>query len=260
MTRERKMKVMLVLGLTGLTMLFVAGLKRNSDHYKVGKDLKPKTPSICRHRKISSVSPEDKGEDSSVDASLETICANENQLATLKEDLEHLQRERNRVIAALEKYTREEEKERKAKKEKSDKENDKEKERQASQFALLSAMMFSMQTPSPQMTIPTPMVMASSPFHNPSSQQLNNYMQMATLNRLSFNMERDNYWQPEWDSQGNLSNPIYGGPSAFQNIENMYRDPLGSGVQSQNPYQAQLPFNQNQMMGPRIQQPTLFFQ
>jgi hypothetical protein len=245
MTRERKMKVMLVLGLTGLTMLFVAGLKRNSDHYKVSKDLKPKTPSICRHRKISSVSPEDNGEDSSVDASLETICANENQLATLKEDLEHLQRERNRVIAALEKYT---------------KESEEEKERQASQVALLSAMMFSMQTPSPQMSIPTPIIMASSPFHNPSTQQLNNYMQMATLNRLSFNMERDNYWNPEWDSQGNLSNSLFGGPSAFQNIESMYRDPLGTGIYSQNPYQTQMPFNQNQIMAPRHQQPTLFFQ
>ncbi|MCF8058777.1 MAG: hypothetical protein K9K67_05745 [Bacteriovoracaceae bacterium] len=251
MTRERKMKVTLVLGLTGLSMLFTAGLKRSSDHNKISRDLTPKTPSICRHRKISSIA---EGE-TTIEASLETICNNDSKIDTLKEDLEHLQKERARVVAALEKYTLEIEEEEKKKKEKKEKVE----ENQISQAALLNAMMFSMQTPAPQMSMPLPIITASSPFHNPSSQQLTNYLQMVMMNRLSFSMEKNNYWQPQWNAQGHLSNPIYGGPNAFQNIEDMYRNPLGQGQNPQELYHAQTPIDQRPST-PWEQQPTLFFQ
>lgn len=239
MTRERKMRVTLVLGLSALSVLFTAGLKRSSDHEKLSV-LKPKTPSFCERlattpfsfktkhasRSISSEVAEEKTEETSAEEKLAEVCANERKLAALKADLERIQKDKDEIIALVERVKEKEEKKTKKKKIKVEDED------QA--MLLLLAHRFQMQQQQQsmagqlQMSLPLPIVTAHSPFHNPSRQDLTNYMQMAMMNRMQFSLTEDQYWHPEWNAQGHMTNPVYGTPQTWSNIEEMYRNPMGN--------------------------------
>ena len=252
MTRERKMRVTLVLGLSALSVLFTAGLKRSSDHEEKAA-LKPTTPSFCERLATSpfkfkptfpsrSISSEEE-EAESTDETLLEVCENERKLAALKADLEKIQKDKDEILALVERATEEERKRESKKKEKIKVESKDE------AMLLLLAHRYSMMQqrqnfmPQPSMVMPTPMVDAYSPFHNSSTQDLTNYMQLAMMNRMQFSLTEDQYWHPEWNAQGQMTNPIYGTPQTWSNIEDMYRNPMGDAF----------------IPGPQGQQPSFYF-
>lgn len=240
MTRESKLRVKMVLGVLSLSVLFVAGLKRNSDHDQISlkeKNLKPATPSFCAQYSGSStpsrsIASGDESEDAKTEEGLEQICENENRIATLKAELDELQEKKDETIALLERVQKKlKEDENKKKKKKKIKVEDKD---QA--MLLLLANRYSMMQQQANMAaqfsfaMPAPMSEAYSPLHNRSSKQNMEYLQMALMHRVNFSMQEDHYWHPEWNAQGHLTNPIYGTPNTWQNIESMYRNPVGSNV------------------------------
>lgn len=260
MTRESKLRVTMVLGLFGLSLLFTAGLKRSSDHERTFSmkkhDLRPATPSFCQQKNFVTISRSIASGDeatsetseetnSDIDKDLQQICENENRIANLKAELDELQKNRDDILALIERVQeKEEEKERKRKKKKVEDED------QA--MLLLLANRYSMiqnqanMANQMAMAMPTPMVDAYSPLHNRTSQQNMQYLQMALMHRVNFSLQEDHYWHPEWNAQGQLTNPIYGTPQTWQNIESMYRDPVGSGVYQLNPQGTQTPLYHDQ--------------
>ncbi len=242
MTRESKLRVNLVLGFLSLSMLFVAGLKRNSDHStevsQKRQDLKPTTPSFCRAIDLSkpsrSIASGDDETQTEVDADLQTICENENRIANLKEELDQLQAKKEETLALIERVQKELEEKEEDDKDKKKKKIKVETEDQA--MLLLLANRYSMMQNQANManqmamSLPAPIVEAYSPLHNRTSQQNMDYLQMALMHRINFSMQEDHYWHPEWNAQGHLTNPIYGTPNTWSNIESMYRDPVGSNV------------------------------
>lgn len=247
MTRERKMRVTLVLGLSALSVLFTAGLKRSSDHEEVTKlqdtivvNLKPKTPSFCdrlalspfaQNNKLPSRSISSEEEDAqNTNETLAEICANERKLAALKADLEKIQSDRDEILALVE---RAKEQERKREDEKKTKEKIKVESKDEAMLLLMAhrySMMQQRQNFISSVPQPAPLriTTAYSPFHNPSNQDLTNYMQLAMMNRMQFALNEDQYWHPEWNNQGQMTNPIYGTPQTWSNIEDMYRNPMGN--------------------------------
>lgn len=262
MTRESKLRVTMVLG---LCMLFVAGLKRNSDHEQISlkeRSLGPTTPSFCAqyngpNKPSRSIASGDKSEEAKSQESLEQMCENENRIATLQAELDELQAKKDETIALLERVQKklEEEKEEKEdKKKKKKKKKIKVEDKDQAMLLLLANRYSLMQNQASManqmaMAMPAPMSEAYSPLHNRSSQQNMEYLQMALMHRVNFAMQEDHYWHPEWNAQGHLTNPIYGTPNTWKNIESMYRDPVGSNVYTLPEQNASMPLYFSQPSG-----------
>ncbi|MEC7277226.1 MAG: hypothetical protein VXV96_12985 [Bdellovibrionota bacterium] len=172
-------------------------------------------PLTCKAagRSISSV--ESPAESEELTEKAQQVCIQEEKINSLKDDLDRLEKEREKILAALEKLDSNTEKEQEEEKE----------EALASQpqIIIINNSWPSMAT---QLNTAPTISYGYSPFHNSSSESLSQYFQMAMAHRLNFAMSENDYWHPEWDTNGHLTNPQYGfGSGTWNFIENMYREP-----------------------------------
>jgi len=189
--------------------LTTTGITSSSDRSNISK-LEPKAPS-CSFRTIASESSKE---------SVQVVCENERKINSLKQDLEEINQKKADIFKTLEKLEEEES---------AIAENQKSNNSISEQNLLLMQMMMNRWSPSSAQPIPyaTPQITyAYSPFHNSSRESNMAYLQTAMSHRLKFQMEESNYWQPEWDQNGNMLNPIYGGPNASLMIRDMYSAPF----------------------------------
>ncbi len=150
----------------------------------------------------------------------EMICSQQEKIASLKDELDSIEKEKAKLLGVIEKVEaslkeREEETENREKKEKKTSTASVD----YSQYQVLNqSMMMPFFTPSIQY--------AYSPFHNRSRQDNVEYLKLAMAQKLHFSMSDSEYWHPEWDMNGNMTNPIYSYGGNFNFIEDIYRNPL----------------------------------
>lgn len=208
---ERSKRVFLVLAIVMASTLTTTGIMSSSDRSNISK-LEPKTPS-CSFRTIASEEAKD---------SAQVVCENERKINSLKQDLDEINQKKADIFKTLEKLEDEEER--------ANARTNKDENSISEQNLLLMTMMMNRWSPSAPQPIPyagQQITYAYSPFHNSSRESNMAYLQMAMSHRLKFQMDESNYWQPEWDRNGNMLNPVYGGPNASSMIRDMYRAPLG---------------------------------
>jgi hypothetical protein len=230
MLKDKGSRAILILGCL-LSVVLFSGQKNSQNHEETLSALKSK-PSFCASRSISSEEPSPDREENDEDQKLLQVCQNQQRINSLKKDIEELEVERERVLSTIEEAIAKQESELTKK------------ERTRHQHALMSKyqypypMLNSLQAQYNQ----TPTFMnVYSPFHDHSNDKNMNYLKVAMSQRLAMKLRASQSWSPEWNSSGHMTNPIYGTPQAWQNLEDMHRLPLSSGFMMRNPGSLQSP-------------------
>lgn len=159
---------------------------------------------------------------SSVEEKTELVCAQQEKIAGLQEELEAIEKEKERVVSVLEKVEqRFQEYEEEAQK------KEEEKEKRSTQRPMANFTQFPMINNQFAMQYhkPAPITYAYSPFHNSSTSDNMEYLKLVTAQRLQFSLSEGDYWHPEWDMNGNMTNPIYGFGDTWNYLEGIHRTP-----------------------------------
>lgn len=227
MRNSRESRAILILG-SLVTIVLFSGDRNSQNHNKRMSFLKSKTP-FCASRGISSVS-------SSSENELQKNCQNFSRIKVLHEKVAELENQTGELVkvynAALE--------EEKSRERKVEEKKNKSLMQMAylpynpySETLLQKAWLQYHQTPS--------IVSTYNPFHDHSMNKNMNYLKIAMGQRLAQKLNSANSWSPEWNSQGHLTNSPYGGPNAWQELENMHRLPLSTGFSLQSQGYPQYP-------------------
>lgn len=205
MSKESKTKVVTVLGLmTSLFVLTIALEKSDRDHNALA--LKPKTPSRCM-------------------ASDQSLCNNQEKIDSLKHDLADLEIQKKKILTTIEKV------EEKA-------EEDKSGSGKATlpaylQLAVMQANhglgMSGGNDIWAQYSEMGRQMGRFDPISSSTSEQRYDYLNRVMVNRWSVMMDENTSWSPNFNSQGDLTNPLYGNSGTWNQLRTMYRNP-SSGV------------------------------
>lgn len=205
MSKESKTKVVTVLGLmTSLFVLTIALEKSDRDH-KLSA-LKPKTPSRCV-------------------ASEQTVCNNQDKIDSLKADLENLKKQKEEILTTIEKVENGEDE----KKEEETADSGKAKLPAYLELAVMQANMgLGMSGGTDiwaQYSEMGRQMGRFDPFNNPTAESRYDYLNRVMINRWSVMMDESTYWSPNFNSRGDLTNPLYGSPSTWEDLRSMHRNP-----------------------------------
>lgn len=166
------------------------------------------------------------------------LCENKQKLQDLKDEVAKIEEEKDRVakiIAEMEEDDKKDKEEEKVIASESDITNLLLSQLLMNQIYMTQMLSTSMTTQATASSFdasnPLGYVELSSPFRNLSTDQLSNYASLALSHRVQRQMNSSSYWSPQFDSNGDLTNSMFG-----SNInQTIY------GNQQYNPYQS----NQN---------------
>jgi septal ring factor EnvC (AmiA/AmiB activator) len=224
-TKKNESIVFLILGSLLSVVLFSTNIT-SQDHEQNISSLKSETH-FCASRSISS-----ENELSDQELELKRVCENQRRIDSLKNDISDLETEKEKVLKTIEDAIAKQESEKFAK------------ERTRHQIALMSSFQYPyhlLNSLQRQYDRTPAITYAYSPFHDHSTSKNMNYLKVAMTQRLSMKLRASESWSPNWDTNGHLTNPIYGNAQTWQNLEDMHRLPLSSGFMMRQPSSNQFP-------------------